>query len=134
MKLRVLLKLRPVNSQLSKKVVLFSTIFFCGSFITFIIAASLNISSILSACAVTLAGSLIPGVKARLEALLYCSCFAGMCSGELGLGAISFIVISVIGALLFIVLDDKFTGLGGKLGTIAFLACAIFVLTRHSYA
>tara|TARA_B100000212_G_C27074264_1_gene405331 strand:- start:333 stop:506 length:174 start_codon:yes stop_codon:yes gene_type:complete len=57
-----------------------------------------------------------------------------MCSGELGLGAISFIVISVIGALLFIVLDDKFTGLGGKLGTIAFLACAIFVLTRHSYA
>ncbi|MBC75885.1 MAG: hypothetical protein CME64_07705 [Halobacteriovoraceae bacterium] len=123
-----------MNSQLNKTLATYFVTFYLASFLTFQLAESFAMSSILSACLVTLLVCSAPWIKkAKLEALVYCASFAGMCSPSLDLGPLGFVGISFIGSCLFLLLKNQFIGLGGKLGTMAFLSCALFVLMRQLY-
>lgn len=60
-----------------------------------------------------------------VKACCYAGAFVGMCSPSLALTATDIIVISTIGSLFFTALRQHFTGVGGKLGAIAFVAVII---------
>jgi len=64
-----------------------------------------------------------------VQACGYAGAFVGMCSPSLALNSVDIIVISIIGALFFTALKRHFTGVGGKLGAIAFIAVIIVMFS-----
>lgn len=88
-----------------------------GVFLTYFITHQLKISPVISSSAIGLIGFL--GFR-KYSTAIYCGSFAGMVSSfmfdylEVGL-------IALVCALLFVVFKPVFKGIGGKLGTTAFL-------------
>lgn len=106
-------------------------LFFVGCYGTSKIAQILEVSVIASGCAITLLCSSVPMLRLRkLDALVYCACFAGMCSTSILNNPLDYVLVSALGAFFYQILEKKFIGVGGKLGTVAFLSVAAFVLAR----
>ncbi|WP_369675522.1 hypothetical protein, partial [Enterococcus faecium] len=56
--------------------------------------------------------------------------YAGMCSEGLISSYWELAGISVIGAVLYAITTKVFTGFGGKLGSIAFVSVALYILAK----
>lgn len=67
--------------------------------------------------------------KEDVQACGYAGAFVGMCSPSLALNSVDIVVISIVGTLFFTALKRHFTGVGGKLGAIAFTAVIVVMFT-----
>ncbi len=86
-----------------------------------------------AAAATGLIGSVIPFPKrfaGHPNAAVYAGSFAGMCSAELISGYWQLAVIAFIGTTLYALTMNLFTGFGGKLGSVAFVSVALFMLVQ----
>ena len=107
--------------------------FFFGAFSCFALHTLLQVPVVLAAAIVGLAGSFwnFPAsYEHHPQAAIYAGAFAGMCSGNFieswGLLAL----ICVLGASFYTVTRGLFTGFGGRLGAIAFVAVAGGLVVR----
>ena len=107
--------------------------FFCGFYGCFLLHQELQMPSVVSACLVGLAGTFVPYSRAfhyHPQADIYTGAFAGMCSSDVIQNVFELIAVSIVGALIYTLLRNKFVGVGGKLGAIAFTAVASVVLVK----
>ncbi|MDB2356107.1 MAG: hypothetical protein ACPG5Z_13835 [Pseudoalteromonas sp.] len=107
--------------------------FYLGCSLCFIFHTQFAIPPLISSCLVGLVGSFIPVPKSygqHPHSAIYAGSFAGMCSEGLITGYWELAVISLIGAVLYATSTKLFTGFGGKLGSIAFVSIALFVIAR----
>ena len=126
--------IRPVSfNPMTKFFILKYAAFFGGCAGCFFLHTQFSIPELIASCIVGLLGSFIPLPKTYGQhpyAAIYAGSFAGMCSEGLintywELGLISF-----IGAMLYTLTTKLFTGFGGRLGSIAFVSVALYVLGR----
>ena len=103
-------------------------LFFCimGCFLCYILQKYLNLSNVLSSILVGLTGSFIPSSKLfetdKAIAAIYCGSFASM-SGLIYFKEPWYVfILGIIVGLYFTVCSPFFRGIGGKLGSIAFLS------------
>ena len=100
---------------------------FIGSVATFVLNIQLHWGAVLSAAAVGVLGGYLPGwvklPKAEdYAAPVYCGAFVGM-SSALVLSNLWLVVLaSFLASVLFVITKNVYLGVGGKLGTIAFMA------------
>ncbi len=111
--------------------------FFLGCFFCFLLHAKLDVPIVIASSVVGLIGSFIPlpsFIKERYHthphAAIYAGSFAGMCSAELITSYWELGIISMIGALIYILTMNLFHGFGGKLGSVAFVSVTLFILVR----
>ena len=107
--------------------------FFLGFVACFAMHTTFALSLVISAALTGLIGSFIP-FPARFKnhpyAVIYAGSFAGMCSTHLITSYWEIAIISVIGASLYVLTINMFTGFGGKLGSVAFASVALFMLAK----
>lgn len=100
----------------------------------FILHSKFNINSTIAASLIGLIGTLLPvprGVnKQSVYGALYCGTFAGMCSTGVLSSLSQAILLSAIGAVLYVLTINIFKGHGGKLGTVAFVSVALVYLIK----
>lgn len=92
-----------------------------GVILTYVLAHELNFGPVLASSFVGLLGYLI---LKKYSVAMYCGSFAGMVSAYI-FGYFEVLVIIILCGTFFTFLKHVFTGMGGKLGTIAFIATAI---------
>lgn len=102
-----------------------------GAILTFILNVYAGLGPVLAASGFGLAVSFIPTIKPHstylkeLPPALYCGAFVGMCGTNVA-SSLWFIGIAGVVTAVFLVLSKSlFTGVGGKLGTLAFGGVAI---------
>ncbi len=99
-----------------------------GALLTFYLQ-SRGISAVLASCIVGLLGVLIARIVhiPTVEVAVFTGSFVGMTSmavlGYQGVG-----VAGLLSGVVLILLTDKFVGLGGKLGTMAFVSVCLVLL------
>lgn len=116
-----------------KLVILKFTAFLFGFSLCFSMHSALSVPVVLAAAFTGLIGSLLPftdTLKRHLASTIYAGSFAGMCSASLITSYWEIVIISLIGASLYLLSINMFTGFGGRLGSLAFTSVAIFVLAR----
>ena len=109
---------------------------FCslGCIACYYLQVKFSLSSVLSSALVGLVGSFIPKSKyydsAKAIAAIYCGSFASMTA----LGHFNsfqlVLVLSLIVGVCFTVCTPYFRGVGGKLGTIAFISSVVFIFGK----
>lgn len=107
--------------------------FFSGCASCFILHTQFSLPAVIASCLVGLIGTFIPMPKIYGQhpyAAIYAGSFAGMCSEGLISSYWELAGISVIGAVLYAITTKVFTGFGGKLGSIAFVSVALFILAK----
>lgn len=107
--------------------------FYLGFYLTYLLHHNFKINIVISSALIGLLGSFIPNrvselFKLKISPLIYCGSFAGMCSVDILNGHQSLALISLIGAVIYYFLKERFVGMGGKLGMTAFMAVAIYFL------
>ncbi|WP_277054075.1 hypothetical protein [Pseudoalteromonas marina] len=110
--------------------------FFIGCLLCFVLHTVFNIPAVIAASSVGLAGSFIPFsqlFKNHPSAAIYAGSFAGMCSSSLISSYWELGFISLIGACLYVLTLNLFSGFGGKLGSIAFVSVTVFALAKGSF-
>lgn len=95
---------------------------------TYIISHILKRGAVIASAIVTLiAGIMLPYffplIGVTLASVAACSSYAGMISLENALNLREMSIISLISGILFIATTNAYVGIGGKLGTIAAIAC-----------
>lgn len=95
---------------------------------TYIVSNTLKRGAVISSAIITLVSGLIlpyffPSMGAMLASSAACSSYAGMISLENALNPLEMAVISLMTGILFIVASKAYPGIGGRLGTIAAIAC-----------
>lgn len=107
--------------------------FFFGAFSCFALHTLLQVPVVLAAAIVGLAGSFwnFPAsYEHHPQAAIYAGAFAGMCSGNFIESWWLLALICVLGASFYTVSRGLFTGFGGRLGAIAFVAVAGGLVVR----
>ncbi len=98
-----------------------------GALVTYFISISLHISPVISAALVGCLAAYWPKTMPEWSVAMYCGAFVGM-SGNFVLGEPILILVSAFIAGITLILSRKvFVGVGGKLGTLAFMSVAITV-------
>jgi hypothetical protein len=64
------------------------------------------------------------------EALFLAGSFAGMTSFQLNSHLLSFFFLAIFSVFLFFAMEKKFTRLGGKLGLVVFVSCALMYVFK----
>ncbi len=108
--------------------ILILTISVIAGIATYIVSHILKRGAVIASAIITLvAGLMLPyffplmgGVLATAAA---CSSYAGMISLENALNPLEMAVISLMTGILFILASSAYPGIGGRLGTIAAIAC-----------
>ena len=107
--------------------------FFIGLAGCFLLHHECALPVVVSAALVGFLSSLLPYTvkfQGHPQASIYCGAFAGMCSQSIIQSTLELVVVSVIGALIYTLLRNMFSGIGGKLGAIAFTAVGSVVLAK----
>ncbi|WP_201023484.1 hypothetical protein [Pseudoalteromonas sp. 10-33] len=107
--------------------------FFSGCLLCFVMHTEFNFPAVIAASVVGLSGSFIPFPKSlniHPNAAIYAGSFAGMCSSSLINSYWELAFISLLGACLYVLTLNLFSGFGGKLGSIAFVSVAVFALAK----
>ena len=107
--------------------------FFSGCVACFTLHTQFAVPAVIASCLTGLIGSFIPFPKQYANhpyAAVYAGSFAGMCSQGLINTYWELAIISFIGASLYVLTTKHFNGFGGKLGSIAFVSVALFVLAK----
>ncbi|MFV8224330.1 hypothetical protein [Christiangramia aquimixticola] len=105
----------------------FSEILFCiaGGVLTYFLQIKYNLSAVLAAALIGLAGSFIPDLDRnrdflkKLSPAVYCGAFVGMTSSYFASYTFVILAATVAGVLL-IMSKNTLLGMGGKLGSVAF--------------
>ncbi|MGJ1430547.1 hypothetical protein ACR79M_02755 [Sphingobacterium spiritivorum] len=93
-----------------------------------------HLGTVFSAGIIGTAGSFVPILNKRsaylqqLPAAIYCGAFVGMSSEGIANGFTFILAASICTAVLLVVSKSLFSGIGGKLGTLAFLGVSITYL------
>ncbi|WP_420935402.1 hypothetical protein ACOJR9_05860 [Alteromonas sp. A081] len=123
--------------QAIKKASLFYSVkllsFFLGLYGCFVLHELLEVPSVVSAASIGLIGSFLPTTtqfQHHPQAAMYAGAFAGMCSSHVISSTYELVFISLVGATLYTTLKNHFIGIGGKLGTIAFVSVASVVIVK----
>ena len=105
-----------------------------GALICYLLNVYTDLGSVLSAGIVGTLASFIPVLNkeslylSKLPAAIYCGVFVGMSSIDVS-PSITFVIIAgVIAGIVYLLSKNLFVGLGGKLGTIAFLSVGVVTL------
>lgn len=102
-----------------------------GAVISFYLNHYLSLGPVISASAVGLTGSFLPLFRKsseylrQLPAAVYCGAFIGMSSTVVAPNILFVITASFFTAILIVVSKSLFSGVGGKLGTLAFSGVVI---------
>lgn len=109
--------------------------FVLGTILSFWGQVYLNFSPVLSSALVGLIGCFFKFKNLShpnlLPLTIYCGSFAGMCSTSFFITANELYLMSMLGGIIYALLLPLFNGLGGKLGTVAFISVALFYLLRE---
>lgn len=111
-----------------KKLLFKFIVFIISFFLVYIISYELKLSSVLISSIVGLIASYL--LKHPYQAVSFCASFAGMCSYEINISALESIIMAISGAVIFLSLEKKFNGVGGKLGMIAFVSVFLSIIMR----
>lgn len=114
---------------------------FFGAIITYIFREQLNINSILASSLVGMMASYVPSFFKKtplvmsIPASVYCGTFVGMTSSDIATDYIFITVASAITGFLLVSTKEMFQGVGGKLGSLAFVGVMLtffitFLLTE----
>lgn len=95
---------------------------------TYFISNFLKRGAVIGSAIVTLVAGLIlpyffPETGTSLAVAAACASYAGMISVENALNLMEMAVISLMTGILFIAASSAYSGIGGKLGTIAAISC-----------
>lgn len=102
-----------------------------GAVSSFYLNHYMELGPVMSAAAIGAAGSFVPEVKKRsyylkqLPAVIYCGAFIGMSSTQVAPDIFFILAASFFTAVLILVSKSLFSGVGGKLGTLAFTGVVI---------
>lgn len=97
-----------------------------GAIITFSLNVYANLGAVIAASGFGLAASFIPLLNKNSDYLkqlppaLYCGAFVGMCADKVATSLGFIITASIVTAIFLTLSKSLFTGVGGKLGTLAF--------------
>lgn len=109
-----------------------------GALSTYYLNQMLHLGPVLAAAIVGTVASFIPVIRRKpihlqqLPTAIYCGAFVGMCSPKVASGPGFVLVAGVFTAVFLIVSKNVMTGVGGKLGTLAFIGVLITYLL-HLY-
>lgn len=107
--------------------------FFLGCLFCFLLHEGFAVPAVIASSIVGLIATFIPfpvKFKNHPYAAAYAGSFAGMCSTDLINSYWELGIISLLGALLYIAVMNLFEGFGGKLGSVAFISVALYVIAR----
>ncbi len=108
--------------------------FFIACYCCSLLQTEYAFSSVLAAATVGFIGSFYHFSrwveKQGIHAVIYAGAFAGMCSQEYLSSAQYVLLVSFIGAALYLITLPHFKGFGGKLGTIAFISTLFLVAIK----
>lgn len=95
---------------------------------TYIVANFLKRGAVIASAIITLVSGLMlpyffPSMGGVLATAAACASYAGMISLENALNLLEMAVISLMTGILFIAASSAYPGIGGRLGTIAAIAC-----------
>lgn len=102
-----------------------------GAVSSFYLNHYLELGPVMSASAIGAAGSFIPEIKRQshylkqVPAVIYCGAFIGMSSTRVAPDIFFILAASFFTAVLILVSKSLFSGVGGKLGTLAFTGVVI---------
>ncbi|EQC45997.1 hypothetical protein [Bacteriovorax sp. Seq25_V] len=117
-----------------KKFIVKFSAFFLGCYCCVLLREYFGLNAVISSCLVGLFGTFLPvqkfGNKSRIEAAIYAGSFAGMCSAGVLSGALQIFLLSILGGTFFLLTENILHGLGGKLGTIAFISVSLVYLIK----
>ena len=112
--------------KLSIRLLVKFVLFFLAALCTYTLSERLLHNPVLASAIIGLFVSFIPSVKlmdrSQLQGISFCGTFAGMCSASLLITGIEFAIMSVVGAIFYIIFGKYYHGHGGKLGMIAFIS------------
>ena len=98
-----------------------------GAVACYVLNVHAELGSVISAGIIGTAASFLPSVNQKssylkkLPAAIYCGAFVGMTSGEIGLSLFAVLTAGCIAGIVFTLTKNLLVGLGGKLGSVAFL-------------
>lgn len=125
----MLIRSTDVNLFLTKSIA-----FYLGCLSCYSLQVEGHLSSVAAAALTGFVGSFLHFPKffekKNLHAAIYAGAFAGMCSRTILANHNDIMIISLIGAFLFVVSRSLGNGFGGRLGTIAFVASIVFSVLR----
>lgn len=108
--------------------------FYLGCLGCYLLQVQAHLSAVTASASVGLFATFLPLParldKKRIQAAVYAGTFAGMCSQEILSGHPHILIVSFIGALIFVLAKSHFNGIGGKLGAIAFISSVLLMLIR----
>lgn len=95
---------------------------------TYIVSHMLKRGAVIASAIITLVSGLMfpyffPSMGSVLATAAACSSYAGMISLENALNLLEMAIISLMTGILFIAARSAYPGIGGRLGTIAAIAC-----------
>ena len=104
-------------------------VLFLSSFLCFLLQYQFKLSPVISAASIGLIGTIIPNKFLKLgqhqEILVLAGAFIGMAT-FFDHGSLMFLILaSALASITYALLENKFHGLGGKIGFIAFLSSSI---------
>jgi len=130
-----MMKVQKINRELGFRYLIRlgkkSLLFFIGCYFTYALNRYFDIPIVLASAVVGLLGTFLPLDK-KMQSVIYCGSFAGMCSSGILNSTYQILLLSLTGAFVFIALGRYFNGLGGKLGTVAFISVVLVYLIRTS--
>lgn len=101
---------------------------FIGAVLTYLLVKYVDMNSLMISPLIGLLGAL---VFPRYGDAIFCGSFVGM-TGIQVLGLYYFITAALTSAFVFLAATNTFKGLGGKLGTIAFISCLFMAFINRS--
>jgi hypothetical protein len=110
--------------------------FFIGCSGCYLLHSNFEVNTAVAASLVGFVGTFLPVPRnfkpSEIHSVLYCGTFAGMCSTGILTSFYQVLILSFVGAILYLVTLNKFKGHGGKLGTIAFLSVVVVFLIERA--
>jgi hypothetical protein len=108
--------------------------FYLGCLSCFLLQTEARLSAVISSALVGLVATFIPFPKRfdgkSMQGAIYAGTFAGMCSQDILSGHPYILIISLIGALIYVLTKPHLNGFGGKLGAVAFVSSLVLLLIR----
>ena len=108
--------------------------FYAGCLGSYLLQTRLGVTPIAASAFLGFAGTFMP-LPERInrtgaQMAFYTGTFAAMCSRELMPGHLEILVVSLVGAGVYVALKQRLIGLGGKLGAIAFISCLLLYFAK----
>lgn len=105
---------------------------------TYIVANRLKRGAVIASALITLVAGLFfpyffPTLGTTLAGAAACASYAGMISVENAFHPLEMAIISLMAGILFIAASNAYPGIGGRLGTIAAIACFAYLGFKKAY-